>query len=394
MSDCLWLKYGSMKRFLVYGTHPELSLAETRAFLGDLQIDLIETAALLEPENFDGFAVQNRLAGIVKLGDVMIESPVSELTAATLADLIEKLPRGNRILFGMSFYGGTNADRKALKNLPIELKRELQSREKSVRWITGDNGEIAPAAISKMHLISEGYDLNIVIKNKIAFVGLTTQIQNIDSWSERDFGRPFRDAKTGMLPPKLARMMVNLAQPKNTLLDPFCGGGTVAMEAGMMFPDLKIISSDIDAKQVSGAERNNEWLIAHGFLKTADKERLTWLVSPAQNIDSKVDASIDTIVTEGFLGKPLSGNETKEDLEKNKREVEAVWKQTLPTLAKIQPVGGRLVCIWPTMKSKFGSVTVDPMADADTAGYKLLKQLSYARPDQNIRRNIVILEKE
>lgn len=383
-----------MKHFLLFGTHPDLSLSEAESVLGKTRPLISGPGAIFDIPAWDGAALQDRLAGTVKLGEILASVPLPELDAKRLADLIEERPRAERILFGLTIQSGSGGVRKQLKNLPIQLKRELQTRGKSVRWITGDNGEIAPAAISKMSLDTEGYDFNIFIDGTTAHIGLTTNVQNIDDWSERDFGRPFRDAKTGMLPPKVARMMVNLSGPKSVLLDPFCGGGTVLMEAGMMFPQLQLIGSDIDAKQVAGAKRNTEWLVSHEFINKPDAERIQWIVSPVQNIAGHITQKIDTIVTEGYLGKPLNGHELLADLEKNKRDVEAVWNEALPILAKLQPAGGRLVCIWPTMKSSHGSVLVDCQAAAEKAGYTFITTLGYARPDQNIRRNIVILEKK
>lgn len=383
-----------MKHFFVFGTHPELSLSEAKAVLGDIQPILSGSGALVDIQDWDGAVLQNRLAGTVKLGDIFLTTQSSKLTAQDLADFVEQHPRADRVLFGLTIHGGSPTKRKTLKNLPIQLKRELQSRGKSVRWITGEKGEIAGAAISKMHLDTEGYDFNIFLHGDEASVGLTSHVQNIDAWSERDFGRPFRDAKTGMLPPKLARIMLNLGQPYGVLLDPFCGGGTVLMEAGMLFPDLKLIGSDIDAKQVAGAMRNHEWLVAHGFLRSSDLARTQWIVAPVQKIGSHVQAPINTIVTEGYLGKPLNGHETQLELDQNKRDVEEVWNESLSVLSELQPAGSRLVCIWPSMKSSHGVAHVNCLAKAEASGYMLLADYGYSRPDQNIRRNIIILEKQ
>ena len=131
-----------------------------------------------------------------------------------------------------------------------------------------------------------------------------------------------------------------------------------------------------------------------GFLKKSDTARISWFVSDASNVRDQVQGQIDAIVTEGDLGKPLNGHESLRELEINKRDVETIWNNVLPAFSKMQPVGGRLVCVWPTMKSRFGTVTVDPIKTAEASGYTLISKLVYARPDQNIRRNIVILEKK
>ncbi|MCE9585726.1 methyltransferase domain-containing protein [Candidatus Uhrbacteria bacterium] len=386
-----------MKHFLVYGTHPEISLAETRAVLGDIQPVMADSVAIFETEAWDSADLQNRLAGTVKLGDIIDERTLDVLDdGKLLADHIEARPRAERILFSLTIVGGSNKDRQALKHLPIRLKRELQERGKSVRWVTGDNGILAPAAISKMGLTTDGYDFVIAIHGDTVSIGLTTQVQNIDAWSLRDFGRPFRDAKTGMLPPKLARMMVNLAAPTSTLLDPFCGSGTVIMEAALLHKDLQLVGSDIDARQIKGAQENTEWLMAKELIRRADADRISWKICPVQEIAAHVTGKeFDAIVTEGYLGAPLSGNEPAVVLEKEKQEIEELWAEALPILSKLQPAGGRLVAVWPDLVGSHGTFSVSPIQAAEKAGYSMIgKPLTYARPDQHIRRKIVILMKK
>jgi len=371
-------------------------MAEAKAVLGDVRPLQAGSVAIIESEHWDGAVLQDRLAGTVKLGDIIDERTPDVLDEKLLADHIEARPRADRILFGLTIVGGTSKQLKSLKNLPILLKRELQDRGKSVRWVTGDNGSLAPAAVSKLGLTTDGYDFVIAIHGETASIGLTTHVQNIDAWSLRDFGRPFRDAKTGMLPPKLARMMVNLAAPKNSLLDPFCGSGTVVMEAALLHDTLALVGSDIDARQIAGAKENFEWLMSKELLRRSDAERIDWKISPAQELDKHLAGkTFDAIVTEGYLGKPLQGNEPQKHLDELAKEVETVWNKSLHVLAKLQPSGGRLVAIWPELTSSHGSSTVDASKAAKEVGYiSSGKSIIYARPDQHIRRHIVTLVKE
>ena len=76
----------------------------------------------------------------------------------------------------------------------------------------------------------------VVIKgHDKVFIGKTVAIQDIENYTKRDYERPARDAKTGMLPPKLAQIMINLGgltkidhdqeethAVQHTLYDPFC----------------------------------------------------------------------------------------------------------------------------------------------------------------------------
>ena len=49
---------------------------------------------------------------------------------------------------------------------------------------------------------------------------------------------------------------VELADADGALLDPFCGSGTILIEAAQLFPRLQILGSDISSEAVDGASRN------------------------------------------------------------------------------------------------------------------------------------------
>lgn len=387
-----------MNHFLLSGTHPELTLAEAETVLGIPVEHRMGPMLLTEQKGFDGNALQDRLAGVVKLGEILFETEIKGLEvkalAEQLADQIDARPRGDRVLFGLTLVGAPK-EQNTFKKLPIELKRTLQDRGRSVRWVTGDHGEISPAAVAKLKLTTEGYDFVIGSDGKKISVGLTTHVQNADHWSHRDYDRPFRDAKTGMLPPKLARLMVNLAaqdgKALSSLLDPFCGGGTVLMEAALMFPDAKLVGSDIDGRQVAGSKQNFEWLNAEGLVSMSSEP--SWIISPAHKLN--LNETFDAIVTEGYLGEPLRGHEPREFLLKNKENVEKVWKDSLPTLAKLLKSGGRLVCVWPEFVVGKEVVATDVTAAAEKAGFNILRaDLKYGRADQRVLRRIIVLQKD
>ena len=400
-----------MKHFLIFGTHPSLSLAEASSVFGGPDPLLAGPMALFDTQSWDGAVLMERLAGTTKLGDIILAAPVTADLATRLADLIDALPRADRVLYGLTIYGGTAAERKRLKHLPIELKKMLKERGRSSRWVTGDKNELSPAAVAKLKLTSEGYDFCLALIDGTAHVGLTTHVQDADAWSHRDFGRPFRDAKTGMLPPKLARMMVNLAigtrnaergtpnsdAPGSALraphiLDPFCGAGTVLMEAVMLHPNATVLGSDIDAKQVAGTKRNFEWLMSEGIVAKNTEPKL--FASPAQSLDKHQGAeSVDAIVTEGYLGRPLQGNEPQQELDRRIAEVEAVWRESLPALSHILAKGGRFVACAPSYRTTHGKATLDLATLTEPHGYRLLDQFEYARPDQHVVRRIFVLEK-
>ncbi|MEK6807835.1 MAG: DNA methyltransferase [Nanoarchaeota archaeon] len=62
-----------------------------------------------------------------------------------------------------------------------------------------------------------------------------------------------------MLKPKLARLLVNLSGAKEgeTILDPFCGAGSILIEAAVL--GTKVIGTDFDSEMIARAKKNLEF---------------------------------------------------------------------------------------------------------------------------------------
>ncbi len=387
-----------MRHFLVAGSHPALSFAEAMAVLSDPAPRALGTVLFCEESLWNGAQLMDRLAGTVKLGDEVFSCPVSKPLDEQLAEWIETHPREKRVLFGLTI---VNDPQKRLGKLPLQLKRALQERGRSVRWVTGDKGDLSPAAVAKLDLTRAGYDFVIAIDGDIVRVGVTTDVQQADLWSHLDFNRPRRDARNGMLPPKIAQMMVNLAEHETgTLLDPFCGGGTILGQAAHMgFSSL--MASDIAAKQVDDTKANLDWM-KEDRLIPRDLSIDCFAHDATRLFEKLAPASIQTIVTEGFLGAPLTGTESLRQLEENADQIAMLWEKSLVSFAKIQPRGGKIVCVWPILTSLNGTVLVDLESQLASFGYKRLAprwhkpetlDLIYARPDQYVKRRILLLER-
>ncbi|MEO5927863.1 MAG: DNA methyltransferase [Patescibacteria group bacterium] len=395
-----------MRHFAIFGSHPRLSLAEFKAVKPSLAAPILSGAAgLFDDPDWDGALLMNKLGGTVKLGDIHDECPVAELSADHIAQLFLNTPRADRIVFGLTIYGGTPAAKKRFAKLPLEIKRVLKANDKSVRWVTSENdAPLSPAAVAKLNLTTEGYDGVIAIHGEQAAIGLTTNVQDAEFWGERDFGRPSRDDENGMLPPKLARMMVNLGRINDgdVIIDPFCGSGTVLMEAALATRAKKIIGSDIDSKQVEMTRQNNEWLIQRHILRREDAERFQLFTSDVRRIATHLRDKIDVVVTEGYLGPALRGSESERALEKTAEEITDLWRDSFTALKPLLNKKARLVCIWPAMKTSHGMARIDLTNELDELGYTLENPLEewdatngpllYAREGQRVMRRIVVLK--
>ncbi|MEM2873833.1 MAG: DNA methyltransferase [Candidatus Nanoarchaeia archaeon] len=96
------------------------------------------------------------------------------------------------------------------------------------------------------------------------------------------------------LKPKLARLLVNLSRAKKnqTLLDPFCGTGSVLIEAAIL--GCKPIGTDIDAEMVKGSKTNLKFYKLRAKVQEGNALELEKLFKPN---------SIDAIATDPPYGK-------------------------------------------------------------------------------------------
>ncbi len=401
----------TMNHFLVFGTHPRLSLAEWQTVAGGRSRPIISgNGALVQADEWDSTVLMNRLGGTVKLGDIIGQLPTNEVTGEAVAQMLDEAQRFpvHAFDYGWSTFGGGKGINRIISKEAIPFKKALKMRERSSRWVTTKGGEeLSPAAVAKLKLTTQGLDICFFIVAEVTYIGLSTEVQDADAWSLRDYGRPRRDDVNGMLPPKLARMMVNLAQvpPGATLLDPFCGGGTVLMEAALATQAKHLIGSDAETKQIADAEANVKWLVENHVLRADDAERFRHFACDARKLAGHVPAnSVDRVVTEGYLGPALHGHESEAQLNKNVEVISALWRESLKALTAVLAQNGRVVGIWPAFRTSGGMARVDLTEELADLGLKLVEPLEelegkaapllYSRPGQFVQRRIVILERK
>ncbi len=205
------------------------------------------------------------------------------------------------------------------------------------------------------------------------------------SWFKRDRLKPFADARKGLLPPKVARMLVNIALGQNinqqTLLDPFCGSGTILLEAGLL--GARVIGSDLDRKQLAGAEKNLKWAGLPVNLILAD----------AVKISDFIKDPVDCIVTEPFMGRP---NPTPAQIPNVARGLEKLYLGCFKNWQKILQPGGKIVIVLPLFQVGEKAVHTADVVDAPHfVGYNLVTRgIIYSRPGATVRREVVILQKQ
>ena len=381
--------------WFILGREPQISAAEISAVLPDAENFVLDGVILKCTTDIEPEAVIGRLGGTIKIGLETAEN----ISEAEMAEAIKNELRGvaGKINFGISLYGG--ADRTGrlhyAKKIGLAIKKSLKDEGFSVRYVENKEPELSSVVVKKNGLTARGREFLITEKNKKFSLAATRAVQPFEEFGRRDFGRPGRDDVSGMLPPKLAMIMINLAKSPagEILLDPFCGSGTVLTEA-MLLGYKKIIGTDISEKAAADAKKNVEWTKDNFADRIAPDAEITVFRCDTKDLSGKINAQVSAIVTEPYLGKPLRGDETKEQILKQADELKKLYLNSFAQFAQILNRRGTVVIIMPRFKYGGGWLQMDCTDEIKKLGFaaeNLLdgrQYLAYARPGQRVGREI------
>lgn len=408
------------------GRVTELCLAELISLFGEKNlVERVRRSAIfdLEPLGLDPSRetiqkLQDKLGGTIKIAEVLDSFPLrSEEPKIKIKKSLENIFQnhfkdhvGSKIIFALSTVNIPADSKVFLKSFLNFSKVFLKSLGKSSRFVNKPWQNPTPAQIYKSRAIEKGIDITILGGEINLYITKTLSIQNIDAYSYRDFDKPFRDAKMGMLPPKLAQIMINLAEPDlnhpcKTIYDPFCGSGTVLMEA--LLQGKKAIGSDVDQVAVDGTIKNSNWLVENFAntnydlqdskeLKTqpVNSSRLGFTVfqKDAKDLPS---TPVDAIVSETHLGPSLSKPPSKELANTIFQEITDLHKSWLPKAAKLIPEKGKIVICLPSFRISKDRYESFPNLEKilKSSGLAKISSFTYDREDQVVAREIVILGK-
>jgi len=337
-------------------------------------------------------AIMNQLGGTIKIGEeIATDLTVDELKEKMVENL---MTLKGKIHFGVSIYSTRESAQSIDERLGLEVKKGLKKAGKSVRFVEGKHGTLNSAQIKYNKLISKGAEFLVEVVDKKFNLAKTVACQDVDEFSTRDFGRPGRDDLSGMLPPKLAMIMINLAQvnPDDVILDPFCGSGTILTEA-MLMGYKNLIGSDNSAKAIEDTQKNIEWTQKN--IKILPHYNISIFKSDIQQANKQLKPqSIDFIITEPYLGKPLRGNETETQIRAQADELKNLYLSAFAQFAQILKPNGKIIFIIPRFKYKDSWITIDIKNEIKKIGFSAAsllfnhEYLLYARPDQKVGREI------
>jgi SAM-dependent methyltransferase len=378
------------KYAFVLGSNWLLSIAELliyiqdRGFDGSL-VDHSRNAAILDiKQRLDTEQIvdmQSALGGCFKIGKVIweydIDVPLKAFPARQVADKeklkeLRKCPwlkivwprvKGKKVKFGISTYPIFDG------RFPVNFRRFTRGLDDQVKKLLLENGArradyfaydepdrrvsgrlniaLWPKTIARNNLLVPPHaEVLAVFSEKKLYIARTRVVYDSMLQQYRDESRPFVSAEISTSP-KLCRSLLNLAgaRPGDTVLDPFCGTGTLLMEAALL--GMKCIGVDIDSDQVQGARSNLKWL-------SKDLgERLHYDIfkGDSRKLSSLLKKQVDAVAFEPLLGPIYKEVPTSDEVEKTIKELTTLYREALTEIAKILRPDGRVAMTIPVINT-------------------------------------------
>lgn len=387
----------------VLGRQPEISLAELQAVYRRTPKLLAGHLAGLDIEQETALATAKDLGSIVKVAELISDS--FTLDAESITRLTHHLfsQTTGKITLGVSYYG-SSAKSNLTANFSRAMRASLEQSGHSVRLVPSEQAALSTATVLHNKLaIGNPKKVELLLtpapgSHRLA-VAKAIYVQDIGAYTLRDRGRPRRDTRNGMLPPKLAQAMINLARgacqltrPTN-LLDPFCGTGVILQEAGLM--GLTTYGSDNNPRMIDYAQTNLDWLARR--YRSASRPRLTIADATSFNWQQWLAPNrLELIASETYLGRPYTSPPHPSELKPNLHDCNVIIGKFIANLSPQLPSGAGICLGVPAWYIRDHIHHLPCLAELP--GHKLRSvttgaNLIYHRPDQVVGRELLVLQK-
>ena len=264
------------KYIFILGRDPELSRKELLIYLEarNIKHEVLhrsDTAMILETKSINPEKIIKDLGGTQKIAEII--------------DSFENLYTGskNKVRYAISQYGEEEED----------LKAELKAYFKK---------EGIKATIKKSHHEDQEYLNPSEAQNVVEIIqyqGKNAKVLAVFNPKEYKFRDTKRPAQRPLhtISIRLAKILINLsgAKPRDTLMDPFCGIGTVLQEAMLMGMD--VIGGDKEKSCIDASKENLEWI-----RKTYNPSGTYRLIHTDARQITRFVPRVDCVATETYLG--------------------------------------------------------------------------------------------
>jgi tRNA G10 N-methylase Trm11 len=403
------------KLAFVLGSNWLLSIAEVLVYFQDrglagTLIDHSRNAAIIDVEKRISrdqiIDMQSALGGAFKIGKVIweydISIPLKAYPAKKVANNenlkeIQKCPwlkivwpnaRGRKIKFGISTYPVIDG------RFPINFKRFAQGMNDQVKKLLIENEArradyylykepdrrvekrlniaLWPKTIARNALLSPpNAEILAVFSDRKLYIARTNVVYDSMLQQYRDESRPFISAEISTSP-KLCRTLLNLAgaRPRDKVLDPFCGTGTLLMEAALL--GMKCIGVDTDGDQVQGARSNLKWL-ANDMGEKLDYDIF---IGDSRNLSSLIKTQIDAVAFEPPLGPIYKNPPSRKEAAETIRSLTVLYREVLKEISTILRPDGRVAMTIPVINSVGNPISVEFDELIKNTGLGLYRMLS------------------
>lgn len=454
----LWtiIAYTNIMYIAILGRQPKLGIAELERVYSSPAVDWFSdhTATVDTP-----YVELELLGGSLKTGRIVERFSGDWREAST--KIVQTYSKAwstidHKVTLGISAYG-FSASPRDIQKTGLILKSKLRSQNVSLRLIPNSDSALNTATShhNKLGLSPNKVEL-LVVRGRGNKIILAESIgaQNITALAARDRQRPKRDARVGMLPPKLAQIITNLATPRSSheviatqghlqpecnkapgpslvpgaqpssigysrngdaksvasrsersvdekatknkipvLLDPFCGTGVILQEAALM--GYSVYGTDLAEKMVEYSRTNLEWLAAVRHIN------IDATLYPGDATSVTWQPPIDAVATETYLGQPFSAPPSPAKLREVQRNCDHIITEFLKNLAPQIKSGTPLCLAIPAWRDQTGRFTHLPLIkQLEKLGYihyqfKNIHEsdLLYYREEQIVARELLVLTK-
>jgi len=275
--------------FLLSGEHPTLPFSELKAILEaeHFKLEVLGRWTQVVEVEAEAESVKSveRKSAMTRVCNVELLN--CEADATKIFKSVRSIPFEKFISKDESFAVRIRRVRESAPNLVgVELERKLG--ETILNRVKG-----AKVNLRNPHKTF----LGVLTENKFLFGLKLAEISPKPFMERRPRKRPFFHPSA--MPPKLARCMVNLAEPRSgeLVVDPFCGTASLLMEAGLI--GCRVVGFDVQRRMVDGSLRNlRHYSVEPEGLAVADARRL-----PVTKVDCVVtDPPYGTSATTLGLG--------------------------------------------------------------------------------------------
>lgn len=354
----------------------------------------------------------DELGGIDRIAEVVSEGSIrGQWDAKRVMDFLPSEKR--KFSLGLSVLGDLDLP---LKRLGTDVKKLVKESGRNMKFVVPAGGTQLNAAqvmFNKLD-VSPNLELTWFVHEDRVYLLKTLSVQDVQAYEKRDMGRVVRDAKVGMLPPKLAQMMLTFglsglsSEEALAVLDPFCGLGTVLQEGWLM--DYQMVGSDASARMVDASDKNLYGLTQHF---TMDDNLTPELLQHdvRQPFPPHWVGTFDAVVTEPYLGRPQSSTLSPSEASEYALELSQMYIKAFEHFSPILKPGGHVVFLLPAFRATSGFTTFPDslLDDIERLGYRMKhlvpeelaalypptarKTLLYARPDAYVGREVTAWEK-